>query len=100
MVKMALGYPDGEAEVDMLRLSADPVIDLEPVVSLGEFLNMRRLVEEIHAGEAVLRYVVSVTDATQTRMNLSRGLSAGEPYAPERRKCLRSGTRTVLLHPR
>ena len=75
MVKMSLGYPEGEAEVDMLRLSADPVIDLEPVVSLGEFLNMRRLVEEIHAGEAVLRYVVSVTDATRKHEGIYLGAS-------------------------
>ena len=75
MVKMSLGYPEGEAEVDMLRLSADPVADLKPVVSLGEFLDMRRLVEEIHASEAVLRYVVSVTHATREHEGIYLGAS-------------------------
>ncbi len=65
MIKMSLGYPNGEAEVDMLRLSADPVADLRPVVSANEFLQMRRIAEEVYASEAVLRYVVSVTNATR-----------------------------------
>ena len=65
MVKMALGYPDREAEVDLLRLSADPVAVLEPVVGIGEFARMRRLAEEVYASEALLRYVVSVTSATR-----------------------------------
>ncbi len=75
MVKMALGYPDGDAEVDMLRLSADPVADLRPAVSLDEFARMRGLVEEVHASEAVLRYVVSVTQATREHAAVFLGAS-------------------------
>ncbi|HZC19945.1 MAG TPA: AAA family ATPase [Rubrobacteraceae bacterium] len=75
MIKMSLGYPDGEAEVDLLRLSTDPVADIEPVVSLGEFVNMLGLVEEVHASEAVLRYVVSVTGATRGHGAVSLGAS-------------------------
>ncbi len=75
MVKMSLGYPDGEAEVELLRLSADPVADLRPVVSLPEFLEMRRLVEEVHASEALLRYVVSVTSATRKHEAVYLGAS-------------------------
>lgn len=65
MVKMELGYPDEEAERRMLRLSGDPVMEVEPVVGPEEVLQMRRMVEAVHASEAVLRYVVSVTSATR-----------------------------------
>jgi MoxR-like ATPase len=75
MIKMALGYPDGEAEVDLLKLSADPVADLGPVVGLREFMQMRRLVEEVYASEAVLRYVVSVTSATRNHEAVYLGAS-------------------------
>ena len=75
MIKMNLGYPDGEAEVEMLRLSADPVADLEPVVNLAEFVEMRRLAEEVYASEAVLRYVVSVTSATRKHEAIYLGAS-------------------------
>ena len=75
MVKMSLGYPDNEAEVDLLRLSADPVASLRPAVGLAEFREMRRLVEEVHASEAVLRFVVSVTAAKRTHEAVSLGAS-------------------------
>jgi MoxR-like ATPase len=75
MVKMDLGYPDEDAEVDMLRLSRDPVADLHPVIDLAGFAAMRRLVEEVYASEAVLRYVVSVTQATRERGDVYLGAS-------------------------
>jgi MoxR-like ATPase len=75
MIKMSLGYPNGEAEVGMLRLSADPVADLRPVVSANEFLQMRRIAEEVYASEALLRYVVSVTNATRKHEAVYLGAS-------------------------
>ena len=75
MVKMSLGYPDEEAELDLLRLSADPVSDLGPAVGLAEFVEMRRLAEEVYASEAVLRYVVSVTNATREHEAVYLGAS-------------------------
>jgi MoxR-like ATPase len=75
MIKMELGYPDEGAETDMLKLAQDPVAGLESVVSLGEFLEMRRLVEEVYASEAVLRYVVSVTSATREHGDVYLGAS-------------------------
>lgn len=75
IIKMALGYPDGEAEVDLLRLSAEPVADLGPVVGLREFMQMRRLVEEVYASEAVLRYLVSLTSATRNHEAVYLGAS-------------------------
>src|SRR5918994_1769407 len=65
MIKMQVGYPDEVAETEMLKLSQYPVADLSPVVGVEEFLEMRRVVEEIYTSEAVLRYVVSVTSATR-----------------------------------
>src|ERR687893_1852356 len=75
MVKMPLGYPDAEAEMDLLRLSEDPVADLGPVVGLATFARMRRLAGEVYASEAVLRYVVSVTKATRKHEAIYLGAS-------------------------
>ncbi len=75
MIKMDLGYPDEEAEMDLLKLSQDPASDLGPVVDLEEFLEMRHLVEEVYASEAVLRYVVSVTSATREHGEVYLGAS-------------------------
>jgi MoxR-like ATPase len=75
MVKMRIGYPDEDAETEMLRLSRDPVAELSPVVEVEEFMEMRRLVEEVYASEAVLRYVVSVTSATREHRGINLGAS-------------------------
>ena len=75
MIKMDLGYPDENAEMDLLKLSRDPSSDLEPVLGLEEFLQMQRLVEEVYASEAVLRYVVSVTSATREHPGVFLGAS-------------------------
>jgi len=75
MVKMALGYPDEEAEVELLRLAADPVAELRPVVGLSEFATMRSLAEEVHASESVLRYVVGITNATRLHPAVRLGAS-------------------------
>jgi MoxR-like ATPase len=75
MIKMDLGYPDPGSEVEMLRLSSDPLEAVEPVVDLDEFAAMQRLVEEVHAAEAVMRYVVGVTSATRDHALVSLGAS-------------------------
>jgi MoxR-like ATPase len=75
MIKMQVGYPDEDAETEMLKLSQDPVADLSPVVGVEEFLEMRRLVEDVYTSEAVLRYVVSVTSATREREDVYLGAS-------------------------
>ncbi len=75
MIKMDLGYPDEESEMDLLKLARDPAAELEPVVGLEEFDELRHLVEEIHASEAVLRYVVSVTSATREHDEVYLGAS-------------------------
>ena len=75
MIKMQVGYPDEDAETEMLRLSEDPVADLSSVVEVEEFLKMRRVVEEVYTSEAVLRYVVSVTSATREHEDVYLGAS-------------------------
>jgi MoxR-like ATPase len=72
---MEIGYPEEAAEMSLLKLAQDPSADLEPVMSLDEFVEMRRCVWEVHASEAVLRYVVSVTSATRERDDVSLGAS-------------------------
>src|SRR5215207_5745257 len=68
-------YPLPHAEPEMLKLSQDPVSDISPVVGVEEFLEMRRVVEEVYTSEAVLRYVVSVTSATREHEDIYLGAS-------------------------
>ena len=75
MIKMDLGYPDSASEVELLRLPADPVSSLSPVIGLDEFARITRLVQEVKVGEPVLRYVVGVTSATREHEGAALGAS-------------------------
>ncbi len=75
LIKMRIGYPDEDAETDMLKLARDPIAEMEQVVDLDEFLEMQRLAEAVYASEAVLRYVVSVTAATREHRGVALGAS-------------------------
>jgi MoxR-like ATPase len=75
MIKMDLGYPDEDAEAEMLSLSRDPSVELRPVVGIEDLLEMRRMTEAVHAGDAVMRYVVSVTAATREHPLVRLGAS-------------------------
>lgn len=75
MVKMSLGYPAEEAEISLLKLSGDPASEIRPVIATGDFVEMRRMVEEVYASEAILRYIVSVTSATRGRDDITLGAS-------------------------
>jgi MoxR-like ATPase len=75
MIKMDLGYPGAASEVELLRLSGDPVSSLSPVVSLEEFAQLTGLVREVSVSEPVLRYVVGVTSATREHEGAALGAS-------------------------
>ena len=75
MFKMDLGYPDADAETEMLRLSSDPMEAVEPVLDPDEFVEMQRLVEEVHAADAVMRYIVDIAAATREHEAVRLGAS-------------------------
>ena len=90
MIKMQVGYPDEDAETEMLKLSQDPVADLAPVVGVEEFLEMRNLVEDVYLGASprASRMLLAASRA--------RAASNGRSYcAPDDVKAMAS---SVLSH--
>jgi MoxR-like ATPase len=67
MVRAALGYPTADDEADMLAVHAkgDRVLDLQPVAAVGEVLAAQVAAAQVHASEALRRYVVAVLDQTR-----------------------------------
>ncbi len=77
MVRVSLGYPGPQAEVDMLAAHADHdrVLDLRPVCTLAQVLAAQRAAAGVHASEALRRYVVGVLQETRTDPRLELGAS-------------------------
>lgn len=77
MTRVSLGYPPAEDEWAMLAGGgfADPLATIEPVMSLEEVHAAGRHVEQVHASDAVLSYILALVRATRTESGLALGLS-------------------------
>jgi MoxR-like ATPase len=77
MVRLSLGYPERDAEAEMLDEQArgDRVLELEPVASVAALLTAQTAVREVHASEPLRRYVVRLTDKTRSDARVMLGAS-------------------------
>ena len=77
LVRLAIGYPAPEVEVDILRSRArsDPLDQIEPVLSLEQVRQIQQEVTEVHVDGAVLEYIVEIIHATRQDNRLQLGIS-------------------------
>jgi len=75
LFRLAMGYPEKEAEKDVLRASAHahPIDSLTPVLSTEEAMLMIEWAAGVTVGEAVLDYIVDVCNATRSEPALTLG---------------------------
>ena len=75
MAKLSMGYPDFDQEVQVLRLGDDAKRAVRPVASGDDVLRVRAMVEQVHASDLVLRYIVEIVGATRDNAELKVGSS-------------------------
>jgi MoxR-like ATPase len=77
MVRVSLGYPDAVAEAAMLagHETGDRVLDLEPVASPTEVLNLQDTAARVRATEALRDYVVALLGQTRADSRVELGAS-------------------------
>ena len=77
MVRVSLGYPSAEAEIDMLAAHAasDKVLDLEPVAEVAEIVAAQTAAATVHGSEALRRYIVAILEATRADQRVELGAS-------------------------
>ena len=77
MVRIALGYPSAGDEAAMLsdHAGGDRVLDLESVASVSEILAAQQAAANVHASDALRRYVVSLLEATRSDSRTELGAS-------------------------
>ena len=77
LVLLTLGYPDADAEVDVLYAQAEahPLDGIEPVVSKEEVIEMQRRVRRVRVEESVSRYLVEIVRRTREDHRLKLGVS-------------------------
>jgi MoxR-like ATPase len=78
LIRIGVGYPSREHEVEMLARRLDrreDEIELTSVVDSATLLEMQRALEEVHVSEAIEGYLVDLVTATRSSRRLAVGAS-------------------------
>jgi MoxR-like ATPase len=77
LVRLALGYPTAQVEVDILKSHArdHPLDRIKPVLDLEQIRRMQQEVAEIHIDDSILEYIVEIVHATRHDNRLQLGIS-------------------------
>jgi MoxR-like ATPase len=77
MLRLRIGYPSVTDEKQILqdRKEADPLDDLEPVMTGAQVLALQRCVSEVAVDEALVEYLMRIVAATRDSEMLDLGVS-------------------------
>jgi len=77
LLQVRLGYPteDEEEEILLTYQTNDPLVELQPVVSADEVLELQRAVREIHISTDVRHYILRVVRTTREHEAVDLGAS-------------------------
>lgn len=77
LIRLALGYPAAEVEVDILKSHAlnEPLERIKPVLQLEQVQQIQQEVAGIHVDDGILEYIVEIVHATRRDNRLKLGLS-------------------------
>ena len=74
-IKVSLGYPGKEQEVQIMSMSNDDKKNISPVATGGDITEIKRISGNIHVDESVSKYIVNIVTATRNHPDLMLGAS-------------------------
>jgi MoxR-like ATPase len=75
LLRVSLGYPDRQAELDILETHGVSPPELEPVVSQASVLGLIKAATGIHVAPTLKGYLVDLADASRRHAALAMGMS-------------------------
>lgn len=77
MIKLNMGYPDLQSEVDILkaRHSENPIDHVHQVASAEDIVRLQRQTEQIYVDDRIYNYIASLAQATRQHPMLRLGIS-------------------------
>lgn len=77
MVRLSIGYPDLESEMDMLRSRMDNVSvkNVEQVISKTELEHIKEEVEDVFTSDDIISYIAKIAEATRNNPYIKHGIS-------------------------
>src|SRR5262249_7595483 len=75
LLRVDMGYPGPEREVEMLQLHSKPVAQVERLFTPESILDIQRQLAAVHGTEALLKYIVDLAEASREHSDLALGAS-------------------------
>ena len=77
LVRLAMGYPSAEVEVDILKSHAhnEPLDKIQTVLGLEQVQQIQREASNVHVDDSILEYIVEIIHATRCDGRLRLGIS-------------------------
>ena len=77
MIRLQMGYPDFESQVDILRdrQTSNPIERAQQVINGEDIINMQKEVRNIHVEDRILEYVTALATATREQEMIRLGVS-------------------------
>ncbi len=77
LMRVRMGYPDGDAEREILRAEAGStqLERLRPVLNAADVLDIQHAVTQVHVDEALITYALAIVRKTRESDHLSLGVS-------------------------
>lgn len=76
MVRLTLGYPDHKSAVEILKGSAERMVELIcPVITTERVMALREVANKIYVNDSVFEYIVNLTEETRRDAGIELGVS-------------------------
>src|SRR5262245_48686619 len=75
LIRVEMGYPAHEREVDLLRMHSAPVVEPCQLFTAERILDIQSRLPQVHGTDALLQYIVDLADASRTHPDLALGAS-------------------------
>jgi MoxR-like ATPase len=75
LLRVDMGYPKPEREVEMLHLHSRPVPELESLYNAEMILEIQQRLHEVHGTASLFQYIVNLAEASRNHPDLALGAS-------------------------
>jgi MoxR-like ATPase len=75
LLRVEMGYPEHDREVDMLKLLSRPVAEVDPLFNAEMVLETQSQLANVHGTESLLHYIVALAEASRRHPDLALGAS-------------------------
>jgi MoxR-like ATPase len=75
LLRIEMGYPGYDHEVNLLKLQSAPSVDVKPLISAEQILQMQAALPTIFAEDSLLHYIVKLAESSRKHPDVLLGAS-------------------------